>query len=99
MDKGKQMNDVVFFVRCNTRLIKKAGTWKDTDWAKEERLQELAKPMGEIRRYISWDNDYGITKWYLYRERLKQLRKKVQGPLQRGYWYRKYDRTGKFVYP
>ena len=55
--------------------------------------------MGEIRRYVSWENNYHIAKWYPDRERLKRLRKKVQGPLQRGYWYRKYDQTGKFVYP
>ena len=42
----KPVNDVGFFVRCNTRLIGKAETWRDTDWAKEERLQELAEPMG-----------------------------------------------------
>ena len=59
VDEGKQMNDVGFFVRCNTTLIGKAGTWRDTDWAKEDRLQELAEPMGEIRRYISWNNGYG----------------------------------------
>ena len=34
-------------MRCNTRLIGKAETWRDTDWAKEERLQELAEPMGK----------------------------------------------------
>ena len=27
------------------------------------------------------------------------IKKKVQGPLQLGYWYRKYDRTGKYIYP
>ena len=67
---SKPVNDVGFFVRCNTRLIGKAETWNDTDWAKEERLRDLAKPMGEIRRYISWDG-YGITKWYPDFERLK----------------------------
>ena len=99
VDKGKQMNDVGFFVRCNTRLIGKAGTWRDTWWAKEDKLAELAKPMGEIRRHVCWETDYHITAWYPDYERLKRLRKKVEGPLQRGYWDRKYDRTGKFVYP
>ena len=27
------------------------------------------------------------------------IKKKVQGPLQLGYWYRKYDRSGKYIYP
>ena len=73
---SEPVNDV-FFVRCNTRLIVKAETWKDTNWAKEERLRDLAEPMGEIRRYTSWNTGYGITKWYPNRERLKRLRKRV----------------------
>ena len=48
VDEGKQMNDVGFFVRCNTRLMGKGQTWRDTDEAKEGRLWLLAKPMGEI---------------------------------------------------
>ena len=71
VDKDKQMNDVSFFVRCNTRLIRKAGTWRDTDWAKEDRLAEFAEPMGEIRRYVCWETSYHIAKWYPDRERLK----------------------------
>ena len=58
----------------------------------------MAEPMGEIRKYAS-DTGYGITKWYPDRARLRRLRKRVQGPLQLGYWYRKYDRTGKYIYP
>ena len=73
VDEGKQMNDVGFFVRCNTRLMGKAKTWKDTNWAKEERLQLLAKPMGEFHKYAS-DTGYGITKWYPDRARLRRLR-------------------------
>ena len=63
VDEGKQMNDVDFFVRCNTRLMGKAKTWRDTNWAKEELLQSLVKPMGEIYKYVN-DYGYGITKWY-----------------------------------
>ena len=55
--------------------------------------------MGEIRRYICWETNYHIAAWYPDRGRLKRLRRKVEGPIQRGYWDRKYDRTGKFVYP
>ena len=64
VDKSKQMNDVGFFVRCNPRRIGKAGTWKDTWWAKEEKLAKLAEPMGEIRRHVCWDTNYDITAWY-----------------------------------
>ena len=80
------------------RLIGKAGTWRDTDEAKEDRLAELAEPMGEIRRYVCWETNYHIAAWYPDCGRLKRLRKKVHGPLQRGYWDRKYDQTRKFVY-
>ena len=83
------VTDVGFFVRCNTRRIEKAETWDDTNWAKEERLQDLAEPMGKIQKY---DHDgYRITKWYPDYERPGQLKKRVQGPLQRNYWNRKYD--------
>ena len=64
-------------------------TWKDTNWAKEERLRELAKPMGEIQKY-HYDG-YGITKWYPDYGRLRRLKKRIQGPLQRSYMRRKYD--------
>ena len=90
VDEGKQMNDVGFFVRCNTRLMGKGKTWRDTDRAKEELLQSLAKPMGEIHKYRT-EYGYRITEWVPNRARLRLLRKKVQGPLQLGYWYRKYD--------
>ena len=99
VDKSKQMNDVGFFVRCNPRRIGKAGTWRDTCWAREDLFAKLAAPMGEIRRHVCWDTNYDITTWYPNGGRLKRLRRKVEGPLQRGYWNRKYDRTGKFVYP
>ena len=39
LNKGEQMNDVGFFVRCNTRPMGKGQTWNDTDEAKEERLR------------------------------------------------------------
>ena len=45
------VTDVGFFVRCNTRLIGKAEPWEDTWWAKEEKLKDLAEPMGKIRKY------------------------------------------------
>ena len=54
--------------------------------------------MGEIHKYVN-NYGYGITEWVPDRARLRQLRKKVQGPLQLGYWYRKYDQTGKYIYP
>ena len=99
VDESKQMNDVGFFVRCNPRRIGKAGTWRDTCWAREDLFAKLAAPMGEIRRQVYREDNYDITAWYPNGERLKRLRRKVEGPLQRGYWNRKYDRTGKFVYP
>ena len=49
-----------FFTKCNTRLMGKAGTWRDTDWAKEDRLCVLARPMGEIRKH------YDITVSYTH---------------------------------
>ena len=75
VNKSKQMNDGGFFVKCNTRLMGKAKTWRDTDWAKEERLQLLAEPMGEIRKYTCYYTGYGITEWNPYRARLKRLKK------------------------
>ena len=46
----KLVSDVGFFTRCKTRLMGKAGTWRDTDWAKRERLEELAQPMGRFQK-------------------------------------------------
>ena len=42
----RSVSDVGLFTKCNTRLMGKAKTYQDTDWAKEERLRKLAKPMG-----------------------------------------------------
>ena len=44
----KLVSDVGLFIRCNTRLMGEAETWKNTDWAREERLHVLAQHMGEI---------------------------------------------------
>ena len=88
VDEGKQMNDIGFFVRCNTRLMGKGQTWRDTDEAKEERLRLLAEPMGEIHKYRTVF-DYRVIEWVPNRARLKQLRKKVQGPRQLYYMYMK----------
>ena len=84
-------------MRCNTRLIGKAGTWRDTDEAKEERLRILAEPMGELKFYRR--GDYRIAEWAPNRHRLKRLRRKMQGP-KRLYWmYARWDKTGKYIYP
>ena len=31
VNESEQMNDIGFFVKCNTRLMGKAKTWRDTD--------------------------------------------------------------------
>ena len=89
-DEGKQMNDVGFFVRCNTRLMGKGKTWRDTDEAIEERLQLLAKPIGEILKYRTLFG-YRTIEWVPNRARLKQLRKKIQGPRQLYWMYMMWD--------
>ena len=81
VDKGKQMNDISFLAKCNTRLIGKAGTWRDTDEAKEERLEILAEPMGELNFYRT-KYRYRTVEWAPNRHRLKRLRKMIQGPRQ-----------------
>ena len=85
---NKLVSDVGLFTCCNTRQMGKAETWKDT---------KLAKSMGEIQKYHH--DGYGITKWYPDYGRLRRLKKRIQGPLQRSYMRRKYDRTGSLVYP
>ena len=39
---------------------------------------------------MTWHPDYS---------RLRRLKKSVQGPLQRDYWKRKHDQTGRLVLP
>ena len=95
---SKPVNDIGFFVRCNTRLIGKAGTWRDTDEAKEERLWILAEPMGE-KNFFRSKYRYRTVEWAPNRHRLKRLRKKIQGPRQLYWMYMRWDRTGKYIYP
>ena len=73
----------------------KAGTWRDTDWAKRERLEELAKPMGRFCK--QYRLGYTITEWIPDYGRLGCFHKRLHGPLQRDDYWRKRDRTGKFV--
>ena len=94
---SKLITNVGFIVRCNTRLIGKAETWEDTCWTKEERLRRLAEPMGEIWKYHH--DGFGITKWYPNYGRLRRLKRRVQGPLQKNYWNIKCDWTRSLVYP
>ena len=93
----KLVSDVGFFTRCNTRLMGKAGTWRDTDWAKRERLEEFAQPMGRIRK--QYRLGYTITKLILDYKRLDCFHKRLHGPLQRDSFWRRRDRTGSFVVP
>ena len=65
----KLVSDVGLFTRCNTRLMGKVETYQDTDWAKEERLRELAEPMGEFPKKIRYE--YTITEWIPDYGRLK----------------------------
>ena len=44
----KIVSDVGLFTRCNMRLMLEAETFENTNWAKEERLDFLARPMGEF---------------------------------------------------
>ena len=53
--------------------------------------------MGEIQKYHH--DGYGITKWYPDYGRLRRLKKRIQGPLQKSYIRRKYDPTGDLIYP
>ena len=94
---NKPVSDVGFFTRCNTKLNGKAGTWRDTDWAREVRLRMLAEPMGEIQKHFHMN--YTVTKWIPDYRRLRCLKKEVQGPLQKSCIRRRYDCTGSLIYP
>ena len=74
-----------------------AEMFENTDWAKEERLEFLARPMGEFWKRNKWECT--ITEWIPDYKRLQHLKKKVQGPLQQNIIRRKYDSTGRLIYP
>ena len=75
----------------------KAETWEDTDWAKEERLQVLAQPMGRFQK--QYRLGYTITKWIPNYRRLRRLKKRIQGLLQKSCIRRRYDCMGSLIYP
>ena len=84
---SESVNDIGFFLRCNTRQIEKVEIKNATKipfLTREERLELLAEPMGEIQSYY-W-NDYIITKWHPNCARLWRLRKRVKGSVQRYSW-------------
>ena len=54
--------------------------------------------MGEIKLYRC-EYGYRIVEWAPNRKRLKQLRRKVQGPQQLYWMYMHWDQTQKYVYP
>ena len=61
------------------------------------RLFELAKPMGEFWKWIRWN--YTVTEWIPNYGRLRRLKKRVQGQLQRSIIKRGYGHTGRLIYP
>ena len=71
---------------------------------KRRDFRDLTEPMGGFRKcYIS---DYGrnsklrrIITWHPDYSRLRRLKKRVQGPLQKEHWKRKHDQTRRLVLP